>query len=320
MYLPTPNFLALLALVSFSVAAQPKQNVRYTYLLQNEQPAKNEKTAFYVEESWQENGQWKAILTQKHSNIKVAQYGYADSTRNLKHGECIYYYETRKASVQNYDKGKKHGVFMQWDRQGHILQEGKFLNDEPVDTFRMYTSDRKLKMFMVYPKNGEAYGIEYMVHTGGVGKGPMKGLKQFGVWEYRNKQGIKTIEVTYDDNGIASEKCFDASGNATTTGLCVSDRRPEFPGGPDGWSNYLRKNLKYPKQAIKDNVQGEVLVQFDILTDGSVYNIKVVSAPSPELGDAAVKLLEQSPKWQPAIEMNQVIKFTHSQSITFYLQ
>ena len=35
----------------------------------------------------------------------------------------------------------------------------------------------------------------------------------------------------------------------------------EYPGGKNAWGEYLMKNLKYPEDAVKRNIQGTVIVR-----------------------------------------------------------
>lgn len=42
----------------------------------------------------------------------------------------------------------------------------------------------------------------------------------------------------------------------------VAEQMPEFPGGMKELLKFLQDNLKYPENAMKNNVQGRVIVQF----------------------------------------------------------
>ena len=53
------------------------------------------------------------------------------------------------------------------------------------------------------------------------------------------------------------------------------DQMPEFAGGMSALIDYLSTNIKYPQDAIKQNLSGRVLVMFVVETDGSVSNVKV---------------------------------------------
>ncbi|HEX9826942.1 MAG TPA: TonB family protein, partial [Flavobacteriaceae bacterium] len=53
---------------------------------------------------------------------------------------------------------------------------------------------------------------------------------------------------------------------------------PEFPGGMRKFYSYVYKEMTYPKDAKKNSIQGKVLVQFEIGTNGKVTpsSIKIV--------------------------------------------
>src|SRR5579862_2387129 len=54
---------------------------------------------------------------------------------------------------------------------------------------------------------------------------------------------------------------------------------PQFPGGEQAWNKYLGANLDYPTEAIDNNIQGTVILEFIVCTNGSVCNVKPVSGP-----------------------------------------
>ena len=80
------------------------------------------------------------------------------------------------------------------------------------------------------------------------------------------------------------------------------DQRPQFFGSSDP-RHFLREwvyqYLKYPQSAIKNGIQGTVMVQFVIEKDGKVTDVKVVKGVDEELDAEALKVVQASPKWKP---------------------
>lgn len=79
------------------------------------------------------------------------------------------------------------------------------------------------------------------------------------------------------------------------------DFRPLFSNNPD--PRYFLKEwvyhyLKYPQAAVRDGIQGTVMVQFIIEKDGKVTDVKVVKGVDPELDEEAVRVVAASPKWK----------------------
>jgi protein TonB len=56
----------------------------------------------------------------------------------------------------------------------------------------------------------------------------------------------------------------------------VVEELPEFPGGAVAFMQWLTKNLRYPPSAQQRGVQGKVLAQFIVNTDGSISNIEIL--------------------------------------------
>ena len=80
------------------------------------------------------------------------------------------------------------------------------------------------------------------------------------------------------------------------------DQRPVFLHSSDP-KDFLQKwvyqYLKYPAEAIRDGVQGRVMVDFVIEKDGSVTDVRVVKGVSEELDAEALRVVKASPKWKP---------------------
>lgn len=77
---------------------------------------------------------------------------------------------------------------------------------------------------------------------------------------------------------------------------------PQFPGGPVEMMKWLTKNLKYPKAAQTRKVEGRVLAQFTINTDGSVEDIKIVESLDAACDRETLRVLKMMPKWKPGVQ------------------
>lgn len=80
------------------------------------------------------------------------------------------------------------------------------------------------------------------------------------------------------------------------------DQRPLFFGSSDP-RHFLREwvyqYLKYPTSAVRDGIQGTVMVEFIIEKDGKVTDVKVVKGVDELLDAEALKVVSASPKWKP---------------------
>jgi protein TonB len=92
----------------------------------------------------------------------------------------------------------------------------------------------------------------------------------------------------------------------------------EYPGGPAAWQRFLNRNLNYPQDAIDNEIQGAVVVQFIVDKEGNVSDVEAVSGPA-ELRAEAVRVIKKSGKWTPAVQNGRKVKSYKKQPIGFRL-
>jgi TonB family protein len=80
----------------------------------------------------------------------------------------------------------------------------------------------------------------------------------------------------------------------------AAEAMPQFPGGEKALMEFVSKNLVYPEQAIKDEVQGRVIVEFNITKEGAVENAKILRNLSPECDAEVLRIVGIMPQWIPA--------------------
>lgn len=97
----------------------------------------------------------------------------------------------------------------------------------------------------------------------------------------------------------------------------VVDENPTFPGGDSAMMEFLRKNLKYPKKAIKNNIQGRILMSFVVAKDGSITNVKIQKEAHPLLNKEAMRIVKKMPKWKPGKKNGKVVRVRFTLPITF---
>lgn len=100
----------------------------------------------------------------------------------------------------------------------------------------------------------------------------------------------------------------------------VAEQMPEFPGGMKELLKFLQDNLKYPENAMKNNVQGRVIVQFVVEKDGTPTEFKVLRSVDPDLDAEALRVMKAMPKWKPGMQKGQVVRVKFTVPVSFKLQ
>ena len=93
-----------------------------------------------------------------------------------------------------------------------------------------------------------------------------------------------------------------------------------FKGGMEAWYNYLKTNLKYPRQEQKLGIEGTVIVRFVINTDGSIQDAEIVRSASEGLDQAALAVIKNSPNWSPGKNGGRAVRSRMTIPIKFKLQ
>jgi len=96
---------------------------------------------------------------------------------------------------------------------------------------------------------------------------------------------------------------------------------PQFKGGDKALYEFLGKNIIYPEKAKEQGLQGRVILNFIIETDGSVSNIFVLEGPGEILEQEAVKVVNlMQGMWTPGIINGEPVRVSFNMPIKFTLQ
>lgn len=93
----------------------------------------------------------------------------------------------------------------------------------------------------------------------------------------------------------------------------------KFPGGDAAMYQFLARNIRYPEEAAKKDIQGRVIVQFKVQKDGSITDARVARGVDPLLDAEAVRVIESMPKFEPATENGEPVAVWQTMPISFKL-
>ncbi|MCX6333600.1 MAG: TonB family protein [Bacteroidia bacterium] len=95
---------------------------------------------------------------------------------------------------------------------------------------------------------------------------------------------------------------------------------PTFQGSNFGsFPEWVAGQIKYPPESTAKGSQGFASAEFTIEADGSVTNVKASSVPDQFIGEALVKAIQSSPKWEPAKNPEANEPFKTSATVGFEL-
>ena len=99
----------------------------------------------------------------------------------------------------------------------------------------------------------------------------------------------------------------------------IVEQMPEFPGGNEKMMEFISSNTQYPQEAKNKGIQGRVLVNFVVDTDGSVTDVDVMKGIGGGCDEEAVRVVKSMPKWQPGRQRGKAVKVAYTIPFDFKL-
>jgi len=90
--------------------------------------------------------------------------------------------------------------------------------------------------------------------------------------------------------------------------LAYAEQMPTFIGGEAALHRYLATQTKYPPEALRRGLSGQVVVQFVVDEQGRVLDPVVVKTTAAEFNDEARRLAWLMPRWEPGREHGQPVR------------
>ena len=83
---------------------------------------------------------------------------------------------------------------------------------------------------------------------------------------------------------------------------------------------HIQRNLRYPEIAAENGIQGRVFVQFSINSTGQIGDVKVVKGVDDALDKEALRVVNNSPYWEPGYQYFIPVKVQFTFPFVFVLQ
>ena len=97
--------------------------------------------------------------------------------------------------------------------------------------------------------------------------------------------------------------------------------KPTFNGeDANAFAQWAYGQLNYPEQAKADGIQGRVVVQFTIGSDGAVRDVQVLRSVREDLDAEAVRVVSSSPQWEPGMQDGTPVPVSFIFPVVFKLQ
>ena len=140
------------------------------------------------------------------------------------------------------------------------------------------------------------------------------------------KDGMKIrLEIDPDGmkaDGAQSQPGAGKAGDDVVEGqiFTVVEEQPSFPGGSTELFKYVMNEVKYPKIAQDNGIQGRVVTSFVVDKEGNIKQVKVERGVDPALDAEAIRVVEAMPKWIPGKQKGKAVAVRYILPVQFRLQ
>jgi protein TonB len=96
---------------------------------------------------------------------------------------------------------------------------------------------------------------------------------------------------------------------------------PSFPGGEEALMRFLRDNVKYPRVAQENEIQGTVFVQFIVDKEGNINDVKTIGAvKGGGLEEESIRVVKKMPRWKPGRQNRESVSVQFNLPVRYTLQ
>lgn len=100
--------------------------------------------------------------------------------------------------------------------------------------------------------------------------------------------------------------------------FATAETMPRFRGGSlDDFRQWVQARIRKPQIALHNGIGGRVVVAFTIDTLGRLTDIEVLQTPDKSLSDETVRVLKQSPSWEPGRQRDKKVRVKHTLPVYF---
>lgn len=261
-------------------------------------------------------------------NSKLISAGYNFTVEKTKTDKFIfkkYFPETKQITHYMTFKSSKlevwDGEYMEWYDNGDLILKGNFVNDKKNGKWKEFSSEGKYEKGKKNGKwirvNNDGQIIEEQNYLGGELDGMNITFDSTGqvIMEEEYKMG-ELISTTTDTTKKVIEVmprffgCEEIKGSIEEKKKCADKKLLK----------YVYGKIKYPKIARKNNIEGNVMIQFVIDEDGNVTDIRPLRALCAAIRDECVELVENMPKWTPGLQNGKPVRVQFNLPIKFNLK
>ncbi len=96
-----------------------------------------------------------------------------------------------------------------------------------------------------------------------------------------------------------------------------SEVMPEFTGGISKMYKWLSKNVRYPKEASRNGIEGRVIVSFVVEKDGQITGVEILKGIGFGCDEETLRVITKMPRWKPGKQNGTPVRVKYTLPLSF---
>jgi TonB family protein len=289
--------LILFSFLFLGLSVHAQQMLDTIFFDRNWQQSSKNEAEYFREVYWDTTGKMQFIVKDYYSSGSLQMQGtYTSINPDNRNGHFVYYYANGNKQMEcDFQNNEVEGMNNEWFANGLPKTFSRIHNGQLDGLYQVWNEDGHLKLEIEY-KNGELNGrfLSY----------------------YNNGQQVRND--SYKNGKPKNKHCYTRDGRDTTWFPYFI--MPAFPGGEGSFKKFITEHLKYPFDAWTQRIEGQVNVEFSINQEGQVVKAKIVKGDKHYFNEEALRVVNESPQWQPGKKDGEVVEVTITVPIRFKLK
>jgi protein TonB len=192
--------------------------------------------------------------------------------------------------------------------------------DSLSGTVRMYDAAGRIKEITPYADMAHliTYGVRTTFYESGQmhTKEDLVASKRNGEFVVYYPDGRVKRRETYEANERKTAECFGADGSPVA--YFPYEVMPTYRGGgTEKIVQSIQASVRYPAEALRNNVQGRVYVSFRVAPTGEVADMKIVKGLGNGLDEATIEAVKKLSKFNPGLLDGEAVSVSFTVPITY---
>ena len=105
-----------------------------------------------------------------------------------------------------------------------------------------------------------------------------------------------------------------------SAGFTAVEQMPSFPGGISELYKHLAKNIRYPGEASRAGIEGQVEITFIVNKTGAIRNPRITKSLGFGTDEEALRVVVSMPRWSPATQNGEPVDVEYTLPVNFRLE